>query len=287
MKTNILDSVGMFLLRESFTIKFLTRTCFDLVARKGTNVLLIKILEDANSISQEYAEQMKNIGSHIDAIPLIITEKAGQALEKNIVYSRYGIYTLNFVTFKNSLHGKFPFIRRTKAGLTANLIGNKLKQMREHEGFSLQSLAQKIGVSRRMIQKYESGMSEIRIQKALRIYDVFGANVFDKINIFSHKKGVHQEPLSDISKRYTQLGFNAIDTKKVPFDIIAKKEKDIILTEVGDKDPKPMTSLSRLLDANNLVIFKKKKPKDIPALTKKEFLDFEKANELIKFLKEY
>ena len=38
---------------------------------------------------------------------------------------------------------------------------------------------------------------------------------------------------------------------------------------------------------DNLVIFNKKKPKDVPAITKKEFLEFEKANQLIKFLKEF
>lgn len=287
MKPDILSSIGMFLLREGYTIKSLTRTCFDLVARKQTTVLLIKILEDANSISEEYAEQMKNIGSYIDAIPFIIAEKAGNPLEKNIVYSRYGIYTLNNQTFENSIRGKFPFIRRTNAGLTANIIGSKLKQIREQEGLSLQNLAQKVGVSRRMIQKYEAGTSEIRVQKALRIYDVLGPSVFNRINIFSIHKDIDLKPKTDISQRYNELGFDAIDTKKAPFDVIAKKEKDIILTEVGDKDPKQMSSLSRLIDANNLVIFKKKKPKNIPSMTKKEFLEFEKANELIKFLKDY
>jgi len=48
-----------------------------------------------------------------------------------------------------------------------------------------------------------------------------------------------------------------------------------------------MQSLSELLDADNLVIFNKKKPKDIPAVTRKEFLEFEKSNQLIKFLKEF
>jgi predicted transcriptional regulator len=138
-----------------------------------------------------------------------------------------------------------------------------------------------------MIQKYETGVSEVRLQKALRIYDILGANAFNKINIFSIHKDISLKPMTDISQRYYELGFDAIDTRKAPFDIIAKKEKDIILTEVGDKDPKQMSSLSRLIDADNLVIFKKKKPKNIPAMTKKEFLDFDRANELIKFLKEY
>ena len=42
-----------------------------------------------------------------------------------------------------------------------------------------------------------------------------------------------------------------------------------------------------MIDADELVIFKKKKPKNIAAVTKEEFLEFEKADELIKFLKEF
>ncbi|MBA3064284.1 hypothetical protein FP803_02495 [Candidatus Woesearchaeota archaeon] len=73
----------------------------------------------------------------------------------------------------------------------------------------------------------------------------------------------------------------------MPFDIIAKKDEDVILTGIGDNTSPKFSSLSRLLDVDNLIIFKKKKPKNIPALTKEEFLDFEKSHELIKFLKEF
>ena len=90
-----------------------------------------------------------------------------------------------------------------------------------------------------------------------------------------------------ISKKYVELGFLATDPHNAPFDIIAKKEDELILTEVGDKRKPDLNSLSQLLNADKLVIYKKKKPKDMPAITKEEFLEFEKANELIKFLKEF
>ena len=48
MKETLLDKVNIFLLKKGFTIKNLTRTCFDILARKGSQILLIKILEDAN-----------------------------------------------------------------------------------------------------------------------------------------------------------------------------------------------------------------------------------------------
>lgn len=283
----LIEQVSIFLLKKGFTLKSLTRTCFDILARKGSQILLIKVLTDANSIAEEYADGMKKLSSYIKASPLVIAEKAGNELENNVVYSRLGIFTLNFETFKNSVENKFPFIKKTQAGLTASVSGERLKGLREKLGYSLSTLSKKIGVSPRMISKYENSGAEITVQKAYKMYDVFGGNVFKRIDVFSEKKEVFSEPKSPITKKYDQLGFETSETKKVPFDIIAKKEKEIILTEVGDKVNPQMHSLSRLIDADNLVIFKKKKPKDIPAMTKKEFLDFEKANELIKFLKEF
>ncbi len=137
-----------------------------------------------------------------------------------------------------------------------------------------------------MVQKYEKGEADVTVNKALKIYDIFGHNVFNKIDIFQTPKQTQSDKRSLVSKKYSDLGFESIDTKKVPFDVIAKKEKEIILTKVGD-DTRQLDSLSKLIDADKLVIFKKKRPKDIPALSKEEFMEFERAKELVKFLKEY
>ncbi|MBI2659333.1 hypothetical protein HYX05_04525 [Candidatus Woesearchaeota archaeon] len=96
MKQTLLDKLNAFLLKKGFTIKNLTRTCFDILARKNEQILLVKVLEDANSVSRESTEEMAAVASYINASPLIIAGKAGSRLEDNIVYSRFGIYTLNF-----------------------------------------------------------------------------------------------------------------------------------------------------------------------------------------------
>ena len=125
------------------------------------------------------------------------------------------------------------------------------------------------------------------LSKVLLMYDMFGHEVFKKINVFDMREGLLESPKTSFSKKYGDLGFEAIETKKVPFDIIAKKEKEMIITEIGDKVNPDSVSLSRLLDADNLVIFKKKKPKDIPSLKKEEFFELKEAKELIKYLKEF
>jgi hypothetical protein len=55
---------------------------------------------------------------------------------------------------------------------------------------------------------------------------------------------------------------------------------------VGDKTHPQFEPVSHMLEANKLVIYSKKKPKRIPSLTKKEFLEFEKAYQLLRFVKE-
>ena len=287
MKQALLDNINIFLLKKGFTIKNLTRACFDILARRNEQILLIKVLEDANSISKEYTEEMVSVASYISASPVIIADKAGDKLEENVVYTRFDIYTLNFGTFVNCVNNRFPFIKRSQAGLTAAVSGKKLKEKREELGYSLNALSKKIGVTSRMMTKYENENSEITINKARKLYDMFGHQVFAQVEVFSKNKIPESKFESAVSKKYVELGFDATETKKTPFDIIAKKGREIILTEVSDKVNPQMQSLSKLLDADNLVIFKKKKPKNMPSMTKKEFMEFEEANELVKFLKEY
>ncbi len=287
MKRSLMEETGVMLLRHGFTVKSLTRNCFDLVARKETTILLIKVLEDANSITQEYAEAMKRLSSYIDAAPMIVAEKAGAYLEEGVVYLRFGVYTLNRETLGSSLDSQMPFMMSSKAGLTASVIGERLRQKREEEGYSPGELSRKVGVSKRMIGRYESGLSDVSLNKARNLYKEFGSGIFEKIDVFAINRSSDSLKKSEIARKYGSLGFEAADTKKVPFDVVAKKEKEIIFTEVGDKTSPQLLPLQKLIEAKTLVIFSRKKPKEVPAITKEDFLEFESAQEILKFLKEF
>ena len=283
MKNKLIDETCVFLLRKGFLVKALNY-CFDILARKGTEVLLIKVLEDANALNKTYIEEMERIASFISAKPLIIAEKSGNKLEDNIVYSRFNVNTLNFFTFKKAINNQEIFIRSKRAGLTVEIDGSKLKEITEKEGISLNYLAKKIGVSLQMLKKYEKGEAEVSIDKADKFLNMFGAKIFRAVQVFSNFK-IEDNAKNQFSKKYTNLGFNATETKKVPFDIIAKKDNEIILTKLGDKIDKNIEIVSKLIGADDLVIFNKNKPKDIPSMKKDEFLELKKAKELIKIIR--
>jgi putative transcriptional regulator len=285
----LIENVCIILIKNGYTVKSLAKSCFDIVARFEDKVLLVKSVEDANSLTKETVEEMLKVAEYLSAVPLIVADKAGFELERNIVYLRHGVYTLNLDTFENSVRNRMPFIKSSKAGPTVQLNGEILRHRREELGLSLNELAAKVGVSRKMIQKYEAGGAEITIQKAVKMHDTLGNEVFKRIDLFSARrlKMPVLERKGDVPKKYIDLGFKAEETRKSPFDVIAKKRKDIVLTSIGDKVDPNVHKISELISADRLMIYKKKKPKDIPSLKKKEFFEIEKAKALLKFLKEF
>lgn len=298
MKRSLMDEVGILLLRHGYTVKTLTGSSFDIVARRDSRVLLVKVLEDANSISDEYASSMKNLSSYIGASPIIIAEKAGRLLEDGVVYVRFGVHTFSYNTLGSCLESRFPIIISTKAGFAASVLGEKLRQQREERGYSLGSLSRKVGVSKRMIAKYESNTADVSLRSAILLNKLFGSEIFNKVDVFGVAKETIGGKPSAIAKKYDELGFRAADTKKAPFDVVARLEKELILTEVSRKklaNPH-LESMQQLLGADALVIFDKKvavgsyhenNKKKLPSLQKRDFLDFASAKELIRFLREF
>ena len=286
MRDHLIEEGSLMLLKGGFTVKRITG-CFDVIARKGIQVFLAKFLEDANSIAEDAASEMRKISSFLGASTLIIAEKVGSRLEDNIVYTRFGIQTISLETLRQCIARHNPIARSTKAGISALVNGEKLREARAELGYSLAELSGILRVSRSMIARYEKDFSEISISRAMKLYDLFGEKVFDSVDVLGTHHSPVSNPASNISRKYVALGFSAADTRKAPFDIIAKKGNEIILTEVGDVVSEQLQELTKLLDAEELIIFRRKKPKNLPALTTDEFFEFGSSEELIKFVKEF
>jgi len=287
MKQNLVENTSLLLLKNNFTIKNI-KTPFDLLAKKDYKILLIKILEDANSISIQTINEMKKLAKIIQASPLIISQKAGFKLQPDVVYQRYGINTINFSTFNNSF-SKPLFISSNKSGFNIKIIGKKLKEKRENKDFSLSNLASKLSISSRMISKYEAEDSNISLNRALKLEKILGSDIFQQINLLtSDLTDIFYDSFSDVSKKYHSLGFSSTEFTKIPVNVIARKNNEIILTKTSDKLSKDFFNFANLFELNNLIIFKNKKPKtETPVIHKEEFLDLEDGNDLINFLREF
>lgn len=291
MREKLIDQLGLFLLKKDYAVKTLSHSCFDLVARGREHIFLIKVLSDANSLSKEMAGEMRRVATYMNSIPVIVAERAGRPLNDNVIYGRFGIYTLTFETFRSCIEKNPQFIKSTTAGLTVSVSGDGLRQKRDESGYSINELSRRMGVSSRMIKKYEQENSEMTLAKAERLYDLFGEEVFLPVNIFSADRFRREPPLvdnlADICRKYTELGFDSSEFRRMPFDIIARNERETIVTEFERMNPQ-VQSISKMMDADNLIIFEKRRPdSDMPSISREDFLEIEKARELIRFLKEF
>ena len=59
---------------------------------------------------------------------------------------------------------------------------SKMIKLRKHKGFTQETFAQEIGVSRQSVYKWESGQSYPEVEKLLKVARTFGVTVDDMLN---------------------------------------------------------------------------------------------------------
>lgn len=211
---------------------------FDLIAKKGNLLLIIKVSSPIDNVSEEIARDLDLIAGHLEGSPLIIGGRARDTdLERGAVYLRYGIIAINPETLYDYLvDGIPPLVYASPGGLYVNINGDVLRGLREQRNMSLGDLGAVLGVSRRTISKYESGMGTT-LEIAIKIEEVFDSGVIESIDLLkytSHFAGKPQErlPVQALAV-LEQIGLELHALRRAPFQVLATFRGEMILTGYG------------------------------------------------------
>lgn len=236
--TSVMITAG-FEVSEPFSLR---PRSFDLIARRNGTLLVIKVVSHIDSVSEDVAVDLEIIARHLRGIPLIVGERARDAdLERGAAYIRYGIYAFSVATLYDYFVEKIPpLVYASPGGLYVNINGQALREMRERRGMSLGDLGHMLGVSRRTISKYESGMGTT-LDIAIRIEEVFDAGVAESIDILEHKPP--QEPDKESRAEASgntapigfleQLGMKLHTLHGAPFQALVTFDEHTIFTGYG------------------------------------------------------
>jgi putative transcriptional regulator len=210
---------------------------FDLIARRGDELLVIKGVVHIDSMSEEIAHELSAIAHFLKGKPIVVGEKARDAeLERGAVYLRYGIVSTSAVTLYDFFVEEVPpLVYAQPGGLYVNINGDLLRALREEEGMSLGDLASALGVSRRTISKYESGMGTT-LDIAFRMEEIFDIALVEAIDPLAHpnpfEEGVRHQ--SDASHpEFDRIGVEYFSTRNAPFEGLAFYGDNTILTGYG------------------------------------------------------
>jgi len=277
----IVDAVVKILRKAGFAVTDLVETkprCFDIVARKGNTILLLKVLYNIDSLKPEMAEEMKVVAKLLKASPIVVGEKFKfDYLERGVVYNRHGLPVINTATFYDFIvEGIAPMVYSAPGGYYVKLDNEKIREMREKLGISLGEMAKLLGVSRRTVKKYEEGI-DTTVETALKIEEILGTYVIKAIDILNFVKDdvvkEEKEPTfsgeeAEIIEQLKVIGIKVYPIKHAPFDVVSKADDEKILTGVKqvreiDKRASILGRISEVLSTKAAYIVEKKIKADV------------------------
>ena len=221
---------------------------FDIAARRGEQLLLVKILANVDAFTEETGEEMRRLGSYLDATPLMIGLRSrDEDLDPDVVYFRHGVPALSPDTAYNLfVEGVKPLIYAAPGGLYVNIDGDLLADERGERDWSLGRLASELGVSRRTVSKYEDGMNA-SIEVAMALEDLFDASLTSPVDVLEGAEEVHEadptpaDPDADpddeaVVAVLTRAGYRVHPTARSPFNAVSEDESDDDVVLTGHSD---------------------------------------------------
>ncbi len=210
---------------------------FDLVAEKNGVILVIKIVPRIDSVTEGSARDLSTIARYLDGKPLIVGEKARNVnLERGAVYLRYGIIATSATTLYDYFVEEIPpLVYAHPGGLYVNINGNLLHTLRERNQMSLGDLAYILGVSRRTISKYESGMSTT-LDIAVKLEEIFDTALVEAIDLLSHESVFDYRDVlgvGNIPPDFERMGLEIHVMQRAPFQVLATYGEEKILAGYG------------------------------------------------------
>ncbi len=283
----IVDAVVKILKKAGFVVTDLVETkprCFDIVARKGDIILLLKVLYNIDSLKPEMAKEMKIVAKLLKVSPIVVGERFKfDYLERGVVYNRHGLPVINTATFYDFIvEGIAPMVYSAPGGYYVKLDSEKIREMRERLGISLGEMAKLLGVSRRTVKKYEEGI-DTTVETALKIEEILGTYVIKAIDILNFVKDEdikeeeeEKEPSfsgeeAEIVEQLKYIGIKVYPIKHAPFDIVSKADDEKILTGVRqvreiDKRASILGRISEVLSTKAAYIVERKVKTDVSSV---------------------
>ncbi len=213
---------------------------FDIAARRGQDLVLLKILRNVDAFTAESGVEMRRIGSYLDATPMVIGLRTrDKDLQPEVVYFRHGVPVLSPDTAMDLFVEDLPpLIYAAPGGLYVSLDSEVLADKREKRGWSLGQLANELGVSRRTVSKYENGM-DASIEVAMELEELFEASLTSPVSVLEDdapgRSEQHQpetEPTDEADRpeavsMLMGVGYDAHRTIRAPFEAVGEDEKRV------------------------------------------------------------
>ena len=129
-------------------------------------------------------------------------------------------------------------------------LGNNLFQSRKKTGLSQETVAEKLGVSRQTISKWETDETVPDIYQAKKLAKLYKLSLDDLIEFDVDLKEIEQIIENTDEKKEEKIDWTNAWSKKYP--ILVKYQKQVNIAEYANKIREMLIKLQKEYDFNNL-----------------------------------
>jgi len=247
---------------------------FDVAARRGSDVLLLKILGNIDAFDAKTGAEMRRLGEYLQATPLVIGLRTrDEELEPGVVYFRHGVPVFSPDTAMDLFVEEVPpLIYAAPGGLYVNIDSEVLEDAREERDWSLGQLAQELGVSRRTVSKYEDGM-DASVDVATQLEELFTESLTSPMSVLDGAESVRDsedvpespevdpddEPVVTV---LTRVGYEVHLTDRAPFKTVSEgddRTEQVLtghseFTKTAEKRARIMSSVGRVTRTRSVYV---------------------------------
>src|SRR6056297_1731649 len=267
--TAMLEDAG-FLVSERCSVR---PKSFDLAARRGEDLVLLKILGNIDAFTGQTGAELRRLGDYLSATPIVIGLRTrNEELEPGVVYFRHGVPVLHPDTaYDLVVEDVPPLIYAAPGGLYVDIDGDLLADERRERGWSLGRLATELGVSRRTVSKYEDGMNA-SIEVAIKLEELFNQPFSNPVSVFEGAEDVRDtDPIPEgpdvdpddehVLSTLTEAGFDVHPTNRSPFKAVSEdndgRERTVLtghspFTPSAEKRARLMSSIGRVTETRSI-----------------------------------
>jgi putative transcriptional regulator len=247
---------------------------FDIAARRGEEVLLVKILGNIDAFDGHTGAEMRRLGTYLGATPMVIGLRTrDEELKPGVTYFRHGVPVLSPDTAMDLFVEEVPpLIYAAPGGLYVNIDSDVLADAREDRDWSLGRLASELGVSRRTVSKYEDGM-DASVEVASQLQELFDEPLTSPVEVLEGADEVREDeetpedPEVDpedepIVAVLTRVGFDVHPTDRAPFKTVSeneRREEEMLtghseLTKTAEKRARIMSSVGKVTRTRSVYV---------------------------------
>ncbi len=299
-REELLDATRHLLVRAGFYCSEVCRirpSSFDFVARKDNMLMIVKVLNNIDSINEEVAKELLSISRFLDGVPVVVGRRScSSLLEDDVVYFRYGVPIMTYETLKNYLQGMPPLITAAPGGFYVNIDGEMFHRMRNEMGYSVGHLARVAGVSRRAIRMYEEG-ERATIEVAERLAELMGTDFIKPINlweeVWKEEVELRREINNELLRIVEKMGAFIFPTHRSPFHAISEMLNERIIVGIKERrieeKARLIANISKVAERDSVIFmehFSKEKIEGVPVVNKEELRRIRDMEALIELILE-